>query len=686
MRIPKLILLIIIPLNLFAQDFDISVNQINESILIDGKIDNNWSISDSVTLDYQLEPDYGKLPTKKTIIKTAQYKESIYFLIVSEISSKKDIVAVIQNRDNLKLSDDLIGIMLDTYNDKHNAFLFQVNPLGTLTDAKITNNGKTIDYLWDTEWEAKTSINQTNWIAEIRIPLSSIQFIPNSNSWGCNFLRSYRKNQEIMWWQRVTENYMVSQSGELTGFKTREINKHRLMIFPYGTSRYEDSDITGNHQTLKGDAGLDIQYKYSSNINANIAVNPDFATVEGDKTQINLTPYELKFPEKRLFFQDGNEMFDTRIQTFYSRRIGDILAGAKANGKFGKYQFNGIYANTKENKTNGIPSLNYNAFRVKRDFLESSTLGATYADKITDTLTYHTFSVDYNLNLGKEWKLTGQVVSSLPGDFDSHSAWYARFAKENNQYHYHIRYSNIGENFKDNVNETGFITDDDRKEVDSDVDYKFWLKGLVKYVKLSGKNNVFWSQSGVLRSWYLTYGGRCYLSNKLSADFYYNNEYKNWYRSISDNYYNHFYKGILGYNSDENNFIEVAYQYGANFKRDYYLFEMNTSFQILKKLTASYEFKYLHFSPDPKSESTVLNITGLGYYYNKDLWLRIFAQHNTNNNRIYFYGLAGWRFKPPFGALYLIYSSDNYEDVLFPDKIVSNILFIKLTIPITVIK
>lgn len=114
MKIPKLILLLFIPLNLFAQNFDIRVNQVTEPIIIDGKIDSYWSLIDSVTLDYQLQPDLGMLSTKNTIIKTAQFEESFYFLIVSEISSPKDIVAVIQNRDNLNISDDLISIMLDT--------------------------------------------------------------------------------------------------------------------------------------------------------------------------------------------------------------------------------------------------------------------------------------------------------------------------------------------------------------------------------------------------------------------------------------------------------------------------------------------------------------------------------------------------------------------------------------------
>ena len=560
------LIIIIFSFNIYAQNNNISIKQLNKPLKIDGNVDLDWSMSDSITLNYQLEPDYGGLPSRKTIVKVAQSKKLLFFLFICSIKSSNEVAANIQQRDRLNLNDDLVSILLDTYNDNHNAVLFQVNPLSTLSDAKITNDGKSIDYLWDTEWEAKASIGPDSWIAEISIPINSVQFNSNNNVWGCNFSRSFRANQEIAWWQKTTENYRVSQSGQLSGLQLTTTKNHRLVLFPYGTGRYEDSDLTGNHQSINGDAGIDIRYNYSSNINANIAVNPDFATVEGDKEQINVTPWELKFPEKRLFFQDGNEMFDTRIQTFYSRRIGDMLLGGKVNGKMGKYQFNSLYANTKKKMEGAIPSAHYNAFRLKRDFLKASTLGITYTNKFTDTITYHTFSADYTLNFAKEWKLTGQFVGSLPGDLGSHSAWFVRFAKENNRYHYHIRYTELGENFRDNVNETGFITDDDRREIDSDLNYKFWFKKFANYVKLSGKNNVFWSQSGILRSWYITYGGRWYLKNKISTDFYYNNEFKNNYNNIPDNYYNHYYRGILGYNTDENNFIKVSYRTGVNLK------------------------------------------------------------------------------------------------------------------------
>ncbi len=685
MKLKILIILIILSV-VAVESKDLRITEISEDIMVDGVIDEIWTKCNKTSLDFQLEPNVGDFPSRKTFVSVAQNQNMIYFLFICHINSKKEISTSIQQRDQLNTKDDMVSLMLDTYNDNRTAILFQVNPLGTITDAKLLNDGKSKDYLWDTEWTAQTSVTSEYWTAEIAIPLSSIPYNPNLTTWGLNLSRSIRKNQEIVWWGTVSENYRVSQGGKLTNLNLSQENKHRLSLFPYATGRYEDSDISGKYNDFSGDAGVDIKYNYSSNINANLTVNPDFATIEGDKEQINLTPWELKFPEKRIFFQDGNEMFDTRIQTFYSRRIGDILFGGKVNGKVGKYQFNGLFANTKENKDLDISANKYTAFRVKRDFLNSSALGATYTNKFTDSTNYHSFSGDYILNLDN-WKLTGQLVSTLPGDFASHSAWFTRFARENNTYHYHIRYTELGENFKENLNQTGYISDQDRREVDGDVMYKFWFDKHIQYLRLSGRNNIFWSRSsGELRSWYLTYTARTYFQNKISLDIYYNDEYKNSFRGKYADFYNHFYMATIGYNTDENQYAKLSYRQGVNFKRDFELAEFESSIRFFENFSLDYELKYLYFSPDETDESTWLNIVGMSYYQTNDLWARIFAQHSTKNNHLYLYGQLGWRFKPPFGAIYLIYSSDEYKEILTDNEIQSDIFFLKITYPLHILK
>jgi len=665
----------------FAQS-PLLLKSIDQPITLDGILEEIWDDVDSTTAFTQLEPVNGEISSRRTSMRLAQDARYLYFSFKCYINHPGEIAARIQRRDRLTESDDIVTVMLDTYNDNRTALLFQVNALGTLSDAKVSDDGKSVDYLWDTEWDAKTSVTDQYWSVEIRIPFRSIQYNPTATSWGCNFSRTIRANQEVAWWAPVTESYRVSQNGMMQNVQHLRQNKHNLELYPYGTVRYENSDITGVENKFKGDGGVDLQYGYSSNLKANLTLNPDFATVEGDKEQINLTPWELRFPEKRLFFQDGNEMFNTRIQTFYSRRIGDVLYGGKVVGKVGKYQFNGLFSQTRADKDLQIPGAMFGAFRMKRDILESSTLGVSYTDKITDTATFHTFSVDYVMNLGKTWKLTGQYVASIPGDLWSHSGWYVRFARENNTYHYHIRFTSLGENFQDNVNQTGYVPDDDRLELDSDIRYKFWFQRTLNYLSLSGRNNIFWSQAGTLRSWYLTYGARAYLQNNLSFDLNYNNEFK----LLDREYYNYFYQGIAGYRTDEASNASLSYRTGRNYNRSFNLVEFGTVFQLLKRLTINYEFKYLAFDPDPDNETTFLNVLGLDYFFTSNLWIRIFSQHNSSSDRIYFYGQFGWRFKPPFGAVYLIYNSDNYYDFEMDTPLHSNILFLKLTYPISVIK
>jgi len=269
----------------------------------------------------------------------------------------------------------------------------------------------------------------------------------------------------------------------------------QLTVFPY-ISVFKTID-----ENIKADVGGDIKWQMSSNVSLNATINPDFATVEADQQQINLTRYELSYPEKRLFFQEGNDLYNTRFRTFYSRRIQDIDFGERLNGKIGKTQFNILNVKTPDFSAEN-PTTFFTAARAKFDFLKSSTLGMTLVDKSWDDGFTRSVSLDYVMSLGKTWQLTGQFVGSAPGDFWSHSAWFVRFARENNIYHYHFRYNNVGENFRENVNQTGFVTDDDRKEIDSEVTYRFWIQNtFLEYINVGSNNNVFWSQAGILRSW-----------------------------------------------------------------------------------------------------------------------------------------------------------------------------------------
>ncbi len=658
--------------NLFAQK-TLQAFTINSTLIIDGKFDTDaWTGADSAFAFIQMEPKPGDPASESTSAWFGYDNKNIY--AVFKCYQQTPLIAKNQSRDALSKNDDMVGLVIDTYNDNRTGYGFIVNPLGTQVDFKIGDDGNNIDLNWDTEWKCAIAEFNEGWCAEIIIPLKSLKFKNDLDTWGINFGRIIRSNFETAYWTGPLSNdFRISQGGKLTGLNISG-RKMQLTLFPY-LSVFK---TTG--EKIKTDGGGDLKWQISPNVSLNGTVNPDFSTVEADQVMINLTRYELRYPEKRLFFQEGNEMYNTRFRTFYSRRIQDIDFGERLNGKIGGYQFNIVNARTPRMSDDSAHYF-YTAASIKRDILNSSSLGLIVVDKSGNDSHTRSLSLDYTMNLGKTWYLTGQFVGSTPGDFWSHSAWFMRFARENNIYHYHIRYSNVGSNFRENVNQTGFITDDDRREIDFEGTYKFWIKNnIFEYINIRSNNNVFWSQSGVLRSWNTDNSVDAYFNNRISAGYNYNNEYK----LYEKDFHNHRHELTLGYNTEEWSHVQTGFSMGKNFDRDFYLYSGGFRIKPIQNLSVEYSTSYLRFVPDLNSSSTFINVMTANYNFTNDLWIKLFAQNSTFNKRIYIYGLFGWRFKPPFGALYFIYSHDNY--ILTDNPVQLNSFFLKLTLPIAVIK
>jgi len=677
-------LLLIIPAGtktLFGQR-NIGAFEVQKPITVDGIHEPEvWEGADSAVSFYQMEPTPGDLATEPTVCYIGYDAEYVYISVI--LYQESEVLAKVMNRDAFTKGDDGFALLIDPYNDNRSGYGFWTNALGTQADFRINDDGRNIDSNWDTEWQCASRINEKGWTLEMAIPFKSLQFKPGSDIWGVNFGRIIRSSFETVYWSgTLTDDFRMSQGGKLTGIIPPE-SRSKLTLFPYATLSFENNDFTGVENEVKPNAGGDVKWQISPNMTFDGTINPDFATVEADEERINLTKYELNYPEKRLFFQEGNEMYNTRIKTFYSRRIEDIMYGAKLNGKVGKYSFNAL--NTRELRAgeDGEPPSFFTTARIKRDFLESSTVGFTAVDRRNDSSFVTSYSGDYMLNLGETWKLTGQLVASVPGDFLSHSAWFVRFAKETNYYHLHVRYAELGENFKENVNQAGYVVDDDRREVDSDLSYRWWIRNnFFEYVEVESRNNMFWARTtGALRSWNFTQAAEVYLQNRFSLQYSYNNEFK----LFDKEYYNHRHSFKLGYNTAEWSHATVGYTFGHNFDRDFQRLSFGGRMKITEKLAAEYSGDLIKFVPDVENSSTFINVMSLNYNFTKDLWIKVFAQNSTSSSKVYFYGMTGWRFKPPFGALYLIYSHDQ-EAELVGEMAYADAVFLKLTLPITVIR
>ncbi len=651
-------------------------------ILIDGIHEPAlWAGADSAVDFFQMEPSPGAPASDPTVCYVGYDSENLYVSV--NLYQDQGVLAKVLNRDVLTKGDDCFALVVDPFNDNRSGYGFWTNPLGTQTDFRINDDGQNIDVNWDAEWKAAATVHERGWTLEMAIPFRSLHFKPGVETWGVNFGRVLRTKFESVYWSgTMTDDFRISQAGKLTGI-IPPTSRGKLTLFPYASLSYENNQFTGVEQKVRPDAGADVKWQISPNLTADGTINPDFATVEADQEQINLTRYELNYPEKRLFFQEGNEMYSTRIRTFYSRRIQDILYGVKLNGKAGKYNFNGLNVRTLQSTGDSEPPAFFSTARVKRDFLGSSSVGLTAVDRRNDSSFVTSFSGDYTLNLGETWKLTGQLVASLPGDLLTHSAWFLRFAKETNFYHLHVRYTQLGENFQENVNQTGYVVDDDRREVDSDLSYRWWLRNsLFQFIEVETRNNVFWARStGVLRSWFITEAVQFYLQNRFSLGYSYSNEYK----LFDKQYYNYRHNFELGYNTAEWSHALVQYSFGHNFDRNFQRFTLGGRIKITEKMAVEYSGDLISFTPDEEDLSTFINVLTLNYNFTRDLWIKVFAQNSTGSNKVYIYGMTGWRFNPPFGAIYLIYSHDQ-EAELAGDLARADALFLKITLPISLIR
>lgn len=672
-----LLLLLLIPFQILSRD--ITAHKTKNTVIIDAIISNDEWLPETFQSGFiQMEPNQGQPAREKTSVAVQYDDKNIYVAFICLKSYPDPIVAKQTRRDQLEKRDDVVTVILDTYHDARSAFWLMTNCLNTQVDARIGDDGNSIDTMWDTNWEVKTAINDSGYTVEYAIPFKSVRFNPDLETWGINFGRFIPKWLETSYWAGPTDSdFRVSNFGELTELNfSKSISEFH--IIPYTTLRHE----TFSDSRWDDMEGIDMEYRYRNNITGNLTYNPDFATVEGDREQINMSRWELSFPEKRKFFLEGNELFDNRIQAFYSRRIGEMNFGGKVMGKTGRNTFAVIGLNAKKVDDNpqtsnneSFPECNMGIFRLKRDVLKSSTVGMMYIEKGWENGYSRLLSLDGVFHFPNEFHFTTQFVAASPGNLRESYGGFVRLVRENNIYHYHLRYTELGENFKQAANALGYIPDDNRRELDSAVDYKWWFKKAgIEFLEYESNYNIYWEKnSRTLRSWQIVQEMKLYLTNKWSFGVDVVREYELFEKAFC----NYDVELELGYNTEEWASTTFSYQYGKNYDLDYRMIVGEKNIKLTDKFSAEYEIRNLRFLPDPKKESTWINIATFNYQFTPDLFVRVFSQHRSENDRLYVYGLFGWRFKLPSSAIYFVYTRDDFDRIgLTREK--NEIMFLKL--------
>lgn len=446
-------------------------------ILMDGKIDSQWSQADSAVSFFQLTPNFAKEPTVKTTAKVLADDENLYCLIIA-YASKEEIDVRTSIHDQAQ--GDFVSLMIDTFNDKQSAYKFGVSAAGIQYDARLIDDARNRDNNWDGIWFSATQVYDWGYVVEIQVPFKSIKFDKQIDEWGLDFDRWISNSSEDLYWcgYEQNEGQRVSKFGKLIldGVKPN-VEGLNLEIYPVGIGKF--SSQGNDDYKFEGNAGLDIFYNPSSQLTYQLTVNPDFAQIEADPYNVNISKYETYFSERRPFFTQGNEVFMASgkergsgfyspMELFYSRRIGKKLAdgsevplifGTKAFGRINDIDYGGFVAMTGDkdyrvgNQTKTEKQAYFGAARLRKQIMGNSSLGVLFVGKHSDNKNYGVLDIDGAFR-GSNYQLSYQLARSFKnseGDFAA-SAGFMQFT---DTWVTFVKSRYVGEKF--DVKEIGYV-------------------------------------------------------------------------------------------------------------------------------------------------------------------------------------------------------------------------------------
>ncbi|HET9327731.1 MAG TPA: DUF5916 domain-containing protein [Candidatus Eisenbacteria bacterium] len=409
---------------------------------LDGALEEpDWARAEAVGAFQLIMVREGEAPSESTDVRVLVTDTHVWFGIRCENQGPGAVRASLSPRDQI-LDDDHISVHLDTYSDRHRAYIFGVNPHGVQLDGIL--DGGEPDFSWDAVWDAEARLAERGWTAEMAIPLRTLRFPEGgSGTWGLWIRRAITKNDEVCSWplyRLAVAGDIMLQAGDLEGM-TGVRGGGGWEAQPYAATTRSEVRRFGSVNDWHGDhvydVGLDARYGITSTMTANLTVNPDYSQVEADALQIDVNQrFPLYFPEKRPFFLEGAETFNTFFRLLYTRRMADPLYGGKVIGKIGRWRVGAIALRDEGGgSTEGIgagstggpsPPGYFSVGRLTYDLGENQKLGLLVTDHVaepfgqpTDTLPGHVpsshntvLSAETRLRLMKSLFFYGQVAGS----------------------------------------------------------------------------------------------------------------------------------------------------------------------------------------------------------------------------------------------------------------------------------
>jgi len=464
--------------------------RLTEPLIVDGLLrDPIYSQVPSIGDFVQQEPHEGEPATERTEIWIFFDATNIYFAVRCLDDQPDRIIANEMRRDSNNIfQNDNVQIVIDTFYDRRSGVLFQTNALGALSDQEVSDE-RNFNRDWNAVWDVKAARTEEGWSAEFVIPFKSLRYrASGAQTWGFNIQRRIPWKNERSYLSGVPASYggrgiyKLSSAATLVGLEVPPQSRN-LELKPYGISSLTTNRLAtpAVSNDVTGDAGFDVKYGLTKGLTADVTYNTDFAQVEEDEQQVNLTRFSLFFPEKRDFFLEGQGIFNFGPPTrenqsfggatslmplmFFSRRIGlsgnqevPILAGGRVTGRAGRNAVGLLNIETKESERAGAAATNFSVVRVRRDILRRSAIGLIGTNR-TPTVgrndSNQVAGVDAALAFYQNVTFNSYYARSrTPGRRGDASSYMTQFAYAADRYGVNFEHLSVGDAFNPEI---GFV-------------------------------------------------------------------------------------------------------------------------------------------------------------------------------------------------------------------------------------
>lgn len=693
-------------------------SKLDVPITLDGNLDEDiWKDPQGWTGDFmQYFPSDTSKAEFKSRIKIAFDENNLYLAAIMENNGPRDYVTTSLRRDYRGEQNDGISFVFDTFNDKTNAYQFGVNPYGVQREALLSNGAtrpEDFNLAWDNKWYAEAKMMEDHWQVEVIIPLSTIRFNEGSTNWNVNFYRLDSHTGEQSTWTPIPRNFFIVStafSGKLAFEEPLQKKSANISLIPYAAGRTSKNFLNDTSEPFTPSFGGDAKVGIGPAMNLDLTFNPDFSQVEVDQQVTNLDRFEIFFPERRQFFLENADLFNSfgqpRSRPFFSRRIGvdidsatgqniqsKIIYGTRLSGKITEdWRLGLMNMQTASDNDAGIAGKNFTVMALQRKVFIRSNIGMIYVDRETlavgekgqlfDPDAYNRLiGLDYNLN-SADGKWSGKVFyhrtmeASKPEEPYSFNAF---ILYSDLRWEWSLSYQDVGENFNPAV---GFVPRVGYKRLNPDISYVFypksdWINRHGPFVELEG----YWNDDLGMTDRDINLGYFVRFNSLSELSIFHNNKYLQLLNNfdptrtggeplLAGSEYKTNSIGLEYMSNPRNIFnVRLEAEAGSYFTGNFQRIASELTVRMGYRANISMNLNYARIRlPEPQNDADLILVgPRIDLTFTKKLFWTTFVQYNNQIDNLNINTRLQWRYAP-VSDFFLVYTDNYYPGDFLPKQ------------------